>query len=254
MKVKYLDKNFKKFLMLSGIVIFLSFLLLAGLIFIYYSSSIFTYNIMTLLLMIVLILLIIFFSLSFLTIFYVYKNKEVKSKFVLNMSKIGIKILLPVIMALANLFNIKKSFVRRFYVDFNNITVSTVGKKYKKEDVIVLLPHCLQNADCNFKITNDISNCKECGKCTIADISRITRERKVKCFVVTGGTAARNIVKKLKPKMIVSVACERDLTSGIIDVGNIPVIGIVNERPNGPCYNTCVNVNMLKEKLDSIIK
>ena len=54
--------------------------------------------------------------------------------------------------------------------------------------------------------------------------------------------------------MIVSVACERDLTSGIIDVGNIPVIGIVNERPNGPCYNTCVNVNMLKEKLDSIIK
>jgi hypothetical protein len=240
--------------MLSGIVIFLSFLLLAGLIFIYYSSSIFTYNIMTLLLMIVLILLIIFFSLSFLTIFYVYKNKEVKSKFVLNMSKIGIKILLPVIMALANLFNIKKSFVRRFYVDFNNITVSTVGKKYKKEDVIVLLPHCLQNADCNFKITNDISNCKECGKCTIADISRITRERKVKCFVVTGGTAARNIVKKLKPKMIVSVACERDLTSGIIDVGNIPVIGIVNERPNGPCYNTCVNVNMLKEKLDSIIK
>ena len=108
MKVKYLDKNFKKFLMLSGIVIFLSFLLLAGLIFIYYSSSIFTYNIMTLLLMIVLILLIIFFSLSFLTIFYVYKNKEVKSKFVLNMSKIGIKILLPVIMALANLFNIKK--------------------------------------------------------------------------------------------------------------------------------------------------
>lgn len=240
--------------MLSGIVIFLSFLLLAGLIFIYYSSSIFTYNIMTLLLMIVLILLIIFFSLSFLTIFYVYKNKEVKSKFALNMSKIGIKILLPVIMALANLFNIKKSFVRRFYVDFNNITVSTVGKKYKKEDVIVLLPHCLQNADCNFKITNDISNCKECGKCTIADISRITRERKVKCFVVTGGTAARNIVKKLKPKMIVSVACERDLTSGIIDVGNIPVIGIVNERPNGPCYNTCVNVNMLKEKLDSIIK
>ncbi len=240
--------------MLSGIVIFLSFLLLAGLIFIYYSSSIFTYNIMTLLLMIVLILLIIFFSLSFLTIFYVYKNKEAKSKFVLNMSKIGIKILLPVIMALANLFNIKKSFVRRFYVDFNNITVSTVGKKYKKEDVIVLLPHCLQNADCNFKITNDISNCKECGKCTIADISRITRERKVKCFVVTGGTAARNIVKKLKPKMIVSVACERDLTSGIIDVGNIQVIGIVNERPNGPCYNTCVNVNMLKEKLDSIIK
>ncbi|HHX17921.1 MAG TPA: DUF116 domain-containing protein [Clostridium sp.] len=254
MKVKYLDKNFKKFLLLSGTVIIFSSLLLAVLVMIYYSSSIFTYNIMTLLLMIVIILMIIFFSLSFLTIFYVYKNKEVKSKFILNVSKIGIKILLPIIMALANLFKINKSVVRRFYVDFNNITVSTIRKKYKKEDVIVLLPHCLQNADCNFKITNDISNCKECGKCTIGDISRVTREKGVECFVVTGGTAARNIVKKLRPKMILSVACERDLTSGIIDVGNIPVIGIVNERPHGPCYNTCVNVNLLKEKLDSIIK
>lgn len=60
--------------------------------------------------------------------------------------------------------------------------------------------------------------------------------------------------KKLKPKMILSVACERDLTSGIIDVGKIPVVGIVNERPNGPCYNTCVDVSVLKDKLDSIIK
>lgn len=254
MKVKYLDKDFKKFLLLCGTVILFSLLLLFALVLIYYFSSIFTYNLVTILLMILIMLVIIFFSFSSLTIFYVYKNKKAKSKLLLGMSKAGMKMLFPIIMMLADLFKIKKSAVRRFYVDFNNITVSTVGKKYKKEDVIVLLPHCLQNTDCSFKITNDISNCRECGKCTIANISRIIKEKEVKCFVVTGGTAARNIVKKQKPKMILSVACERDLTSGIIDVGNIPVIGIVNERPNGPCYNTCVDVNILNEKLDSIIK
>lgn len=254
MKVKYLNKDFKKFLMLSGTVILFSLLFFLALVFVYYSSSIFTYNIITLLLIIVTILMIMFFCISSLTIFYVYKNKEVKSKLLLNTSKAGMKVLLPVIMALAGLFKIKKNIVRRFYVDFNNITVSAMGKRYKKEDVIVLLPHCLQDADCVFKITNDISNCRKCGKCTIGGISRIVEERKVKCFVVTGGTAARNIVKKLKPKMILSVACERDLTSGIIDVGKIPVVGIVNERPNGPCYNTCVDVSVLKDKLDSIIK
>lgn len=254
MKVKYLDKNFKKFLLLSITMIFLATLVLVLLGLVYYYSSMFTYNIITLLSMIVIVILIIFFIISFLSIFYVYKNKWVKNKLILSISKVGIKILLPLIMMLANLFNIKKSIIRKFYVDFNNIAVKTMEKKHKKEEVIVLLPHCLQNADCSFKITNDISNCRNCGKCTIADILRITKEKGVQCFVVTGGTAARNIVKNLKPKMILSVACERDLTSGIIDVGKIPVIGIVNERPNGPCYNTCVDVNILKEKLDSIIK
>ncbi|WP_279378941.1 DUF116 domain-containing protein [Acetivibrio straminisolvens] len=71
--------------------------------------------------------------------------------------------------------------------------------------------------------------------------------------MVTGGTAARNIVSKIRPKIIVSVACERDLSSGIADVGSIPVIGIINDRPNGPCYNTNVDVNALKKKLENII-
>ena len=45
------------------------------------------------------------------------------------------------------------------------------------------------------------------------------------------------------------MACERDLTSGIADVGNIPVIGIINDRPNGPCYNTVVDINEFKRGL-----
>ncbi|WP_459076778.1 DUF116 domain-containing protein [Herbivorax alkaliphila] len=249
-----MDKSLKKFLLLSGALILFFILMLAIFGLVYYSSSIFTYNIMTLLLILVIIIMIVFFIFSSLAIFYVYRNRGVKNRIILALSKAGIKVLLPLIMMLANLFNIKKDVVRNFYVNFNNIMVGILQKKYKKEDVIVLLPHCLQNSDCIFKITNDISNCKACGKCTIGDVLKITREKKVRCFVLTGGTAARNIVKKLRPKMILSVACERDLTSGIIDVGNIPVIGIINKRPNGPCYNTCVDVNIFKEKLDSIIK
>jgi len=58
---------------------------------------------------------------------------------------------------------------------------------------------------------------------------------------------------KKEPKIIISVACERDLSSGIADVGRIPVIGIVNDRPNGPCYNTNVDVDAIRNKLESII-
>ncbi|WP_337781076.1 DUF116 domain-containing protein, partial [Phascolarctobacterium succinatutens] len=64
--------------------------------------------------------------------------------------------------------------------------------------------------------------------------------------VATGGTLARQMVKQARPKAIVAVACERDLTSGIQDVFPLPVLGVLNERPFGPCFNTRVDINKLE--------
>jgi hypothetical protein len=41
-----------------------------------------------------------------------------------------------------------------------------------------------------------------------------------------------------RPQLIIAVACERDLTSGIQDTYPLPVYGILNRRPFGPCFNT----------------
>jgi hypothetical protein len=46
------------------------------------------------------------------------------------------------------------------------------------------------------------------------------------------------------------VACERDLTSGIQDAYTLPVIGILNERPFGPCFNTSVDISKVAEALE----
>ena len=64
--------------------------------------------------------------------------------------------------------------------------------------------------------------------------------------VATGGTLARQMVQQARPKAIVAVACERDLTSGIQDVFPLPVLGVLNERPFGPCFNTRVDINKLE--------
>ena len=52
-----------------------------------------------------------------------------------------------------------------------------------------------------------------------------------------------------RPDMIIAVACDRDLTSGIQDTYPIPVFGILNKRPNGPCYDTDVDVDLVEEGL-----
>ena len=60
--------------------------------------------------------------------------------------------------------------------------------------------------------------------------------------VATGGSIARRLVLERRPKCLVAVACERDLTSGIQDVAPMPVLGIFNSRPFGPCIDTAVAI------------
>jgi hypothetical protein len=60
-------------------------------------------------------------------------------------------------------------------------------------------------------------------------------------------------VVERKPTVIVAVACERDLTAGIQDVYPIPVYGILNQRPFGPCINTKVDLGEIEKAIGLIL-
>ena len=88
----------------------------------------------------------------------------------------------------------------------------------------------------------NISNCVNCGKCEVGRIKSYVESMGIQVKIATGGTAARNEIKRLSPKLVIAVACERDLLSGITDVGNIYVYGLLNQRPYGPCVDTCISI------------
>ena len=44
------------------------------------------------------------------------------------------------------------------------------------------------------------------------------------------------------------------LTSGIQDMYPIPVIGILNERPKGPCINTKVDIQKVKSAITDLLE
>lgn len=159
-----------------------------------------------------------------------------------------LKILYPLLMLLGAFFKDKKERFQLFIIELNNRLVIRQGFKTKK--ILLLLPHCLQVNDCDVRITNDIFNCKRCGRCEIKDLIDIAVENNLKLFVATGGNLARRIVKEERPEAIVAVACERDLSSGIADSYPLPVLGIPNKRPFGPCFNTQVNLEQVKEAIE----
>ncbi|MBP7563009.1 MAG: DUF116 domain-containing protein, partial [Candidatus Cloacimonetes bacterium] len=68
------------------------------------------------------------------------------------------------------------------------------------------------------------------------------------------GTLARRIIVNVKPKLIIAVACERDLVDGILEVFPIPVYGLLNDRPEGPCINTRVSCELIEQILQKIIR
>lgn len=161
-----------------------------------------------------------------------------------------IKFLLPVIEWLGRLFGLSKDTIRQSFIAMNNSLVQSQRHHVRPDRILILLPHCLQLFDCEIKVTGDINKCVRCGRCDIKGLAELAEKYRIDISVATGGTLARKVIIEKRPKLVLAVACERDLTSGIKDCYPLPVIGVLNDRPFGPCFNTRVDV----EKIDAALK
>jgi hypothetical protein len=159
------------------------------------------------------------------------------------------KVLFPFMILMGKLVGISKERVQQSFIELNNDLVRSNRQQTRYNNLLILLPHCIQDFDCQIKITGNIRNCKGCGKCEIKDLIDLSDQYQVRIAVATGGTLARRIIVDNRPKAIVAVACEHDLTSGIQDAYPIPVIGILNDRPHGPCINTKVDIQKVREAI-----
>jgi len=166
-----------------------------------------------------------------------------------NLRGVAIKIYLPLMTMIGSLIGISKERVRGSFIRVNNEMVRAEGRYYKPGEILLLLPHCLQSSTCKYRLTYDIYNCRRCGNCPISDLISISERYGIHIAIATGGTIARRIVVQTQPKLILAVACERDLSSGIQDTYPLPVYGILNERPYGPCLDTKVSLNQMEAAL-----
>ena len=135
----------------------------------------------------------------------------------------------PKVFRLAEILGISKDKMGNSFVKVSNSVARALKKSERTERVLILLPRCLKPEQ-------------------IKEINSFKEEYGVFVHTVSGGELARKKVKELKPTAVIGVACERDLVSGIRDVGiKMSVIGIPNERPEGPCKNTYVDMNEVRK-------
>jgi hypothetical protein len=164
--------------------------------------------------------------------------------------KITVRILFPLASTVGRILGVEAEALRSSFIDMNNSLVRASARLVGGDRLLLLLPHCLQSFDCPHRVTSEVRNCHGCGGCEIADLITLCDARGVKMSIATGGTLARRVIVETRPTAIVAVACDRDLTSGILDSYPIPVIGVLNERPFGPCRNTRVDLGNVRGAMD----
>lgn len=133
----------------------------------------------------------------------------------------------PWVFRLGKKLGINRDRLSNSIIKVSNAIMKTLRDPILPEELVVFLPRCLQ-------------------KSIIQEATLLCNHTRVKVYVVAGGSKAREIIYKERPKGVIGVACERDLMNGIREVlPKIPVIGIPNTRPEGPCHNTLIDVNDL---------
>lgn len=169
------------------------------------------------------------------------------------MRLVVIKFLLPLIEFVGRILGLDKDRIRQSFIAMNNSLVISQKYKVRPDRILILLPHCIQLFDCEIKVTGDVNKCVLCGRCDIKGLVEIGRKYGIDISVATGGTLARKVIVEKRPKLVLAVACERDLTSGIKDCYPLPVIGVLNLRPHGPCFNTIVDVAAIDAALKQVL-
>ncbi len=180
-------------------------------------------------------------------------DKKLKNKIVLKRLRSFLLSVFPLLYVLKPL--LKEAFLtmEKDLVELNNQLILDLGYVFLPAEILIITPHCLQSSRCDIKVTRDIEACLDCGKCGIADLKTLKRTFGVNVIIATGGTLARKTILEHKPNLIIAVACERDLVSGIIDMKKLLTFGVLNQKPNGPCLDTAVQTQDIENALNHFL-
>jgi hypothetical protein len=147
-----------------------------------------------------------------------------------------INFMLNMAIKVGGLLGIPRDKMVNSFLKVHNLVLRLKGIHLHPQELLVLLPRCLRK--------------------DYFEILRNLKERyHFQMMTVGGGQQARQKIKMLMPRAIIAVACERDLMSGFVEVNpHIPVIGFPNNRPEGPCKNTEIDINLIESAVREILR
>lgn len=141
----------------------------------------------------------------------------------------------------------------RWFVRLNNRITRMRRIKVHPENLLLLVPRCLQKSGCTQTISETIDDCNACGQCGVTGLLAIRDEFGIRCSMAGGGREALAFVKNPQVRAVVAVACEKELFAGICAVFPKPVLGVLNIAGERPCRNTQFDDALVREAVRSML-
>jgi len=139
------------------------------------------------------------------------------------------------------------------FVCLNRVRNRLAKPRVRAQNLLLLLPHCLQNRQCSVRLAGDLMQCKGCGRCKMKDLKALAERLGVQTYVASGGREALERTRRKDVHAILAVACRRELAEGIRGAFPKKVVGVYNEWPHGACKDTDVDVERVAARLREMI-
>ncbi len=145
----------------------------------------------------------------------------------------------------------EESLVNHTHIEATNILNRVQYESVPIEKRIVLIPHCLRDAErCKAPIDDEGYHCLKCGACVIAKITQATEEKGLKWYMVGGGSQVINIVKNARPNAVLGIACYTEASMAVEKINGygIPTQAVLLSKDG--CINTEVDFDKVAAKID----
>jgi len=141
----------------------------------------------------------------------------------------------------------------RLILALNRLRTRRPQSGLSPDEILLLLPRCLQKRTCAEQVTEDLARCRACGACSLGALQETARRTGIRTLVAAGGRQAAQMARAPGIRAIVSVACPKELAEGIVAVFPTRVYAIENESPAGPCVDTRVDAEAVGRILATLL-
>ena len=151
-----------------------------------------------------------------------------------------------------NYLGINPDNIDKLYVELNNSIHEDKFKRHSPDSKAVFLPQCLRNSKtCKATLDKHGWKCVKCSghkDCKVFAIKEKGERLGYNVFIVPGGSLVYNIIKELRPKAVLGVACMKELLMAVEDL-KIPTQAVLLRKDG--CVDTDVSLKDVFSVLDS---
>jgi hypothetical protein len=151
---------------------------------------------------------------------------------------------------ITHVFGIRETVVDQIGIELRNTLSAKAFASVNPNDRILVVPQCVRHPKCPARLDSSRGIlCKECGLCIIKELKSEAETLGYRFFAVPGGRFVERIVKRVKPKAALGVACYKDLNNAMHDLSRARFIvqGVPLVRDG--CVGTEVNLRELLERM-----